>query len=334
MTCFRIGLVCLATVCGTLTPALALGLPELQLPVQCAVAEDCIIQNYFDHDPGPDRRDYACGRLSYDGHDGTDFRARDLVDMRGGIEVYAAAAGRVRATRDEMPDVNVREIGVDVVKGREAGNGVVIEHGNGVETQYSHLKLGSVAVKPGEEVEAGQLLGLIGMSGNAEFPHVEFEVRRNGVAFDPFTGPADARNDCSVTADGLWSPEAAAMLAYVPTGLLVSGFADGAPEAERARAGEFRLGAKADDPAALVYWADLFGVESGDVQHLEIRGPDGATVMSNDTRLEESKVSWFAYGGRKKPEGGWPPGPYVGRYMLERAGRVIVDEKSQILLGN
>lgn len=307
--------------------------PVFGLPVACEVAADCIVQNYFDHDPGPGRKDYACGRLSYDGHTGTDFRARDVVEMRAGREVYAAAAGRVRAIRDEMADVNVREIGLEAIKGREAGNGVVIELGGGIETQYSHLRLGSVVVKPGDQVEAGQLLGMIGMSGNAEFPHVEFLVRKDGVPFDPFTGSEEAV-ECGVAQDGLWSPEAAAKLAYVSTGLLVAGFADAAPEADQAREGAFRLGETAGDPPALVYWADLFGVEAGDVQHIEIKGPDGGTVFTSDERLKDSKVSWFAFGGKRRPEGGWPPGAYRGAYVLERDGKVIVDQNSQILLGN
>ena len=73
----------------------------------------------------------------------------------------------MKATRDGMTDVSIRDAGHGAVAGREAGNGVLIEHGGGWQTQYSHLRSGSVSVKPGERVEAGTPLGLIGLSGNS-----------------------------------------------------------------------------------------------------------------------------------------------------------------------
>ena len=113
---------------------------RLDLPVACDMARLCAVQNYFDHDPGPGARDYACGRLTYDGHQGTDFRVPDLPAMTRGVAVIAAAPGRVRAIRDGMADRDVREPGAAKVEGREAGNAVVIDHGGGWETQYSHLR--------------------------------------------------------------------------------------------------------------------------------------------------------------------------------------------------
>ncbi len=73
--------------------------PRLSLPVDCAMGTTCTIQNHFDHDPGPGYRDYACGVLSYDGEQGTDFRLPDLVAMAEGVAVLAAAPGRVLRSR-------------------------------------------------------------------------------------------------------------------------------------------------------------------------------------------------------------------------------------------
>jgi hypothetical protein len=138
---------------------------ELGLPVDCTPGRDCFIQNYVDNDPGPGRRDYACGPLSYDGHVGTDFRVPDRAAMLRGVAVVAAAPGVVRATRDGMADISIRETGREAVAGREAGNSVLIDHGDGWETQYSHLRRDSVRVHPGDRVKAGAVLGLIGLSG-------------------------------------------------------------------------------------------------------------------------------------------------------------------------
>jgi murein DD-endopeptidase MepM/ murein hydrolase activator NlpD len=248
--------------------------PRFAFPVDCTIGETCFIQNYFDLDPGAGRLDHGCGRLSYDGHEGTDIRALDIPGMRRGVTVLAAADGVVKAVRDGMADVSIRETGVEAVAGREAGNGVVVDHGGGWESQYSHLGLGSVLVAPGVQVAAGTPLGRIGLSGQTEFPHVEFAVRRDGIPLDPFTGAA-AGWACGDPQAPLWTEAALDDLPYIATAPLVAGFSAGAPEAEAIRSGEGRLGDTVRDPGALVFWADIFGAQSGDVQTIDILGPDG-----------------------------------------------------------
>ena len=56
------------------------------------------------------------------------------------------------------------------------GNSVLIDHGNGEYSLYAHLKPGSVTVKAGERVKAGQPIGKLGASGNATEPHLHFQV--------------------------------------------------------------------------------------------------------------------------------------------------------------
>ncbi len=306
--------------------------PVLEVPVDCTIGEVCFIQNYVDHDPGPGRLDHACGRLSYDGHQGTDFRVRDYVDMARGYAVVAAADGVVTAARDGMADVSIRETGADAVRSREAGNGVLIDHGDGWETQYSHLRHGSVQVAPGDRVAAADPLGLIGLSGNTEFPHVEFTVRHEGDAVDPFAGP-DFAGGCADERAPLWSDEALAELTYRRTGLLIAGFADQAPEADGVRRGAFRLGSDAHDPEALVFWVDLFGAEAGDLQRFRIWAPDDSLFLDQESRLDESNVSWFTFGGRRRPPDGWPPGLWRARYELLRGDERVVSEERTIRLG-
>ena len=108
--------------------------------------------------------------------------------MAKGVQVLAAAAGTVLRLRDGMDDVSIRVTGADAVKDREAGNSLIIDHGNGWETQYGHLRKGSIIVKPGQTVTAGQPIALMGLSGNTEFTHTHFEVRHNGKPVDPYTG--------------------------------------------------------------------------------------------------------------------------------------------------
>ena len=112
--------------------------------------------------------------------------------------------------RDEMPDASIHIEGADTAKGREAGNAVVVGHGDGWETQYSHLRRGSVCVRPGDVVSAGQKLGVAGLSGHTEFVHLHFEVRKDGAPVDPYTGLAPGAG-CGVGTP-LWTKEAQAAL--------------------------------------------------------------------------------------------------------------------------
>lgn len=60
---------------------------------------------------------------------------------------------------------------------------VVIRHNNGIETYYAHLS--KLLVKPGEDMEAGMVLGLGGNTGHSYGSHLHFEMRYRGLAIDP-----------------------------------------------------------------------------------------------------------------------------------------------------
>jgi murein DD-endopeptidase MepM/ murein hydrolase activator NlpD len=65
------------------------------------------------------------------------------------------------------------------------GNQIVINHGNGIKTRYAHLLNGSISVRVGERVGAGQAIGRIGATGNATGPHLHFEIIINGSNVNP-----------------------------------------------------------------------------------------------------------------------------------------------------
>jgi hypothetical protein len=283
--------------------------PVLSLPIACEIGAACIVQNYVDRDPGPAARDYHCGFLTYDGHKGTDIRVIDRTRYKEGVEVLAAAAGRVRAVRDGMADG-------DRVVGREAGNSVVIQHGDGWETQYAHLRRGSVAVRAGDRVEAGARLGLVGLSGQTEFPHLHFEVRRDGRTVDPFD--TEARADCGAAAPSLWDERTRSLLKYAASGVLSTGVAGGPPllterevDTEKTRA--FDAAAR-----AVVFWAHVYGTQAGDVEELRLIGPGGAVLAQRRARVERTQAQRLVYIGKRRPAGEWPTGDYRGEYVLYR----------------
>ncbi|MEF2145156.1 MAG: M23 family metallopeptidase [Desulfovibrionaceae bacterium] len=313
---FFLALAALAMLCSS-----ALAGPDLQFPLQCEYGQNCFIQQYFDHDPSPGWKDYTCGSLSYDGHTGTDFRV-SYDDYLAGVPVLASADGVVVAIRDNMPDIDAhgRE---HLIKGKEAGNGVVLEHGDGYRTQYSHLKRGSILVKRGDKVKAGQPLGMVGLSGMTEFPHLELAVRHNGKSVGPFTG-GKANPACNDTSGNLWAPETARLLRYIPTAPLDAGFAMQRPSLpEVLRDPLYDAPLQANAPA-LVFWVAIFGAQQGDVAHLELHGPDGNTLAQNDTIFPKNQAQRLDFIG-KKGRTTWPSGEYTGRYTLKRGAQVILD---------
>ena len=56
------------------------------------------------------------------------------------------------------------------------GNYVILQHSNGWRTRYQHMKYGSVAVKKGQTVKKGQMLGIIGNTGYSSGRHLHFDI--------------------------------------------------------------------------------------------------------------------------------------------------------------
>ena len=307
--------------------------PLFEVPVACAIGSACVVQNYIDHEPGPGARDQTCGPLTYDGHRGVDFRLPSARAMAAGVAVLAAAAGTVLRVRDGEPDISFRDRGETAVHGREAGNGVVIDHGGGWHSQYSHLRQGSIAVAPGQRVEAGARLGLIGLSGKTEFPHLHFSIRHHGRILDPYTGLAP-EGGCGRPGTPLWSAAALKVLAYRAGGLLDHGFATGPLDFEAALGPELP---RPPDPRApgLVYWVAAWGLRAGDREELRVTGPEGTTIGAWSGTLEADKAQSLRYTGRRRRGETWPPGTYRGTYRVTREvdGRQTLVINSQRKIG-
>jgi murein DD-endopeptidase MepM/ murein hydrolase activator NlpD len=318
----RLGLVLLAVVAG---PAFAAGDgPRFALPLDCQIGARCTVQNYLDHAPGPGAKDQSCGPLTYDGHRGIDIRVPGLRDMAAGVAVLAAAPGVVLRLRDGEPDISFRERGEDAVRGREAGNSVIVDHGGGWVSQYSHMRNGSIAVKPGQRVEAGTRLGLIGLSGRSEFPHLHFGVTWNDQVRDPFTGRAP-ESGCGPSETSLWTAGAQAALAYQAGGLLDVGFTSGPLDLDTALGATLPPVPEPKSPA-LVFWAAAWGLRTGDREEIRVIGPDGKVLAEWSGELPRNKAQTLRYAGRKRRGAAWPPGTYRGEYRVTRQedGRAIM----------
>lgn len=290
----------------------------LQSPVDCVLGETCYIQQYMDRDPTSGVKDFRCRALSYDGHKGTDFAIPTRADMVAGVNVLAAADGQVRGVRDGMPDNGFTPETAAAIEGKECGNGVVLQHEGEWETQYCHLKNGSIAVESGQAVSAGDVLGQIGMSGRTQFPHLHISVRHKGNHIDPFD--PDGTLDCAATGDTtLWADAPR----YQPGGIIDIGIATAVPAYDDIKAGTAKADRLSSDAPALVLFGFTFGTLKNDVLRLSIFGPKGEVIAQDQVLPRNHAQAFRAAGKKRRRNATWPEGAYTGTVTLLREENII-----------
>lgn len=298
----------------------------LGLPIACEPGKTCWISNYVDHDASKGRRDYMCGTATYNvksrhglRHQGTDFAIADLNVMQKGVDILAAAPGVVTGIRDGMRDISSKEVDKKTIKGRFCGNAVVIKHANGFSSQYCHLRQNSIVVKKGDRVKAGQKIGLIGLSGFTEYPHLHITIRKNKSIIDPFVGLKRDKK-CGIGKQPLWQADVLNKLPYGPTALYIAGFAGVKPHHKKARAGAYRETTLNRTAFALVLWVDMFQIRAGDRITMVILGPNGKVVHKKIRKMKKNRARAFFFSGKKRKSPTWPVGPYAGIIQLKRTG--------------
>ena len=288
---------------------------SFDLPARCQLGETCWVVNYVDVDLTVAAKDFQCQARTYNGHDGIDLALRDRGVMEQGVSVIAVAPGTVRRVRDGVADAGLSNPNSrEAIAGQECGNGVVIDHGHGWETQYCHLKHHSILVTLGQRVERGSELGLIGLSGQTKFPHVHLTVRHQGTVIDPFTGrPREA--GCGAQGHSLWRDPS---VTYEDVALYHAGFASEEPQINAIRRGNAVTEQLSADAAALVLWVDLFGVQAEDQLRFRITAPDGRILLDREERIDRTQARRFMYVGIKRQGLPWPSGTYHGALQLHR----------------
>ena len=100
-------------------------------------------------------------------HGGQEFHTGLDISLEAGQPVFATAAGKVEAASANGA----------------YGKMIVINHGYGLVTRYAHLS--RYAVKVGDQVNRGQVIGYVGASGRTTGPHLHYELLVNGLLTDP-----------------------------------------------------------------------------------------------------------------------------------------------------
>lgn len=322
----RLGTVVCAALAALLSAFAAVAQPiELRLPIDCEIGRSCAIQHYVDHPATAGPTDYRCGTLTYQRHNGTDFRLPDLPALQAGVKVLAAAGGHVLRLRDGVADGGTAESAQATGSDRACGNGVVIAHDGEWETQYCHLAQGSVDVRVGQRIEAGQPIGRVGLSGATEFPHLHFTVRWRGAVIDPFAFGA-TEGACG-GGQSLWQAGLRKSMVYQARTVLNVGFSAGAVTMAQIEKGEAAQPLKPESPA-LTAFVRAIGLKKDDVQRLVVKSPDGRIIADHTAKpLESHKSQFMIFVGRKLgTQPAWPTGTYEAIYVVLADGKVVLQK--------
>jgi murein DD-endopeptidase MepM/ murein hydrolase activator NlpD len=221
-----------------------------------------------------------------------------------------------------MPDriINSTEE-IAALGNRECGNGVVIDNGNGWQTQYCHMRKGSVTVKKGSVVEIGKPLGMVGFSGAAAFPHLHLSVRNKGIKIDPFSGPNSV--ECHGARNSMWSAKAKTALSYNLIDVISISFDSQKYELNELLAGQQGRKKPDADWNTLVANAVFINIQKDDEITLLVTGPSGEIVRNIQT-LDRDKAQYHIYAGKKFKN--LMTGDYKAVLVVKRGGKVIIEK--------
>ena len=124
-----------------------------------------------------------------------------------GREIIAVADGFIESAQDDMPDIPAGKAPELKSLDDAAGNCIVQDIGGGFYALYAHLQPGSLKVKKGDAVKKGQVVALLGNSGNTTGPHLHFHIIRGksplGSDGIPYVIDSFTVRGTALSADGL-----------------------------------------------------------------------------------------------------------------------------------
>jgi murein DD-endopeptidase MepM/ murein hydrolase activator NlpD len=118
---------------------------------------------------------------------------REILAPAAGIVIYARNDVPNNPRQGKPPDMNWYTALHDPVMALY-GNCVIIDHGNSEYSVMAHMQQGSVTVKVGDRVAAGQVIGKLGNSGSSGGPHLHYQLQSGPQLFHDQTLPFRFQN--------------------------------------------------------------------------------------------------------------------------------------------
>ncbi len=292
--------------------------PQFALPIECSIGKDCWVMNYVDIGPNDGKKtDIACQSRTYNGHKGTDIALADEITMKNGVNVLAAIDGTIKKIRDGEPDRWATSIELSQTKEdrKECGNAILIDHGNGLQSLYCHLKKNSIRVKTDQKIKKGAVIAQVGMSGLTQFPHLHFGVIWEGAIIDPFTGQSNT-GTCGVQKKHLWKKDL--VFTYQPLSIYAAGFSNIVPELGKIDNNSKPPLSLPKNSELLAFWVNIFGVRQGDKITLEIKDSQGKIFAKREIEQPANRARQFYFTGRKLNGNSLKEGVYTAYVKISR----------------
>ncbi|HEY1376237.1 MAG TPA: peptidoglycan DD-metalloendopeptidase family protein [Gemmataceae bacterium] len=247
-------------------------------PISGTLNKDWAINNYADVDPRPGiAADYRGGPFQYDSHDAIDAQPWGFDRMDAGMPIYAAADGVVTEVLDGQFDRNTNGSTSD-------GNHVRIDHGNGWSTLYYHFARGTITVKVGDVVKAGQVIGLMGSSGNSSTAHLHFTpYYRNAQVEMGYDTAAYETDPMPYGGD-------------VPAFLFDAGVTNYDPSPDIGEHPSPISSFSTTQSGTLSFWTTAYGQDPGDSIVWKYYRPDGSLFSTNTVAASQSyRFGWWYF---------------------------------------
>jgi hypothetical protein len=288
-------------------------------PLAGTLYGDLVTANFVDLDPTSGILDWDCTDFTYDGHDASDVVVRTFGEQAIGVPIFAALDGTVTATHDGEDDMNTSCTGT--------ANYVALSHSGGRETYYLHMRKNSVQVSTGQNVRAGEQLGLAASSGCSTWPHLHFATYDSGVPIEPYAGacrPGDSEwvNQTPIRRDlYVWDLNV--------TDVDISSY-PGLPF-DMPRTGTFVAGTR-----RLYLWAMLANLPTSSTWRLRFRRPSGAiafdtTAGSFGNAFYRGSWWWYSWTLNLNQTGTWHILYEINGSVLVEAPFDVVSSAGQIV---
>lgn len=248
-------------------------------PITKTANDDWAINNYADIDPRTgSAADYRLGPYQYDGHDAIDAGPWGFDVQDQGLPLVAAADGVIididgGTNFDRETSINNRP-----------WNAVYVDHGNGWVTQYGHIAANTITVKIGDAVKAGDVIGLMGSSGNSTGSHIHYTAFYRGCQVEAGFAP-----------NSYW-------VNPLPYGGDVSPFAfasgisnyDPGSDIGESPVAVTSVPSSTNGTDILYFWMQTYGLSNNDVLTWKYYRPNGTLAFSNTfTLTADYRFSWW-----------------------------------------